>query len=51
MSEKKSVIKDGYKRINVDVPLSVHEYLSSLHGNKKHNAERILMEAAKKAGF
>ena len=39
------------KRINLDLPPHVHEYLDSLHGNKKNNAEAILMAAARKNGF
>lgn len=39
------------KRINLDLPPHVHEYLASLHGTKKHNAEAILFAAARKNGF
>ena len=51
MTQKKSPIKEGLKRINVDVPQYVHDFLSSLHGNKKVNAELILINEAKKKGF
>lgn len=51
MTHKKSAIKEGLKRINVDVPQYVHDFLSSLHGNKKVNAELILINEAKKKGF
>lgn len=51
MTQKKSQIKEGLKRINVDVPEYVHDFLSSLHGNKKVNAELILINEAKKKGF
>lgn len=39
------------KRINLDLPPHVHEYLDSLHGTKKHNAEALLFAAARKNGF
>lgn len=51
MQGKKQQVKDGLKRINVDVPQYVHDFLSSLHGNKKVNAELILINEAKKKGF
>lgn len=45
MSEQKT------KRINLDLPPYVHDYLASQHGTKKHNAEALLMAAARKNGF
>lgn len=44
-------MKEGNKPVRCDVPKYVHDYLASLHGTKKHNAEAILMAAAKKNGF
>lgn len=38
-------------RLNMDLPQHVHDYLASLHGTKKYNAEAILMAAARKNGF
>ena len=38
-------------RLNMDLPQHVHDYLASLHGTKKYNAEAILMAAARKSGF
>lgn len=37
--------------IRADVPREVHDYLESLHGSKKYNAEAILIAAARKNGF
>ena len=34
--------------IRLDLPLSVHEQLAKLPGGKKGNAERLLIEWAKK---
>lgn len=44
-------MKDGNKPIRCDLPLHVHEYLASLHGTKKYNAEAILIAMARKNGF
>lgn len=38
-------------RLNMDLPKHVHDYLSSLHGTKKYNAEAILIAAAQRHGF
>lgn len=51
MSEVKKQIKEGLKRVNCDLPEHVHDYLVSMHGNKKYNAEAILIAAARKNGF
>lgn len=51
MKEIKKQIKPGLKRVNCDLPEYVHDFLSSQHGNKKYNAEAILMAAARKNGF
>ncbi len=51
MKKAKSQIKAGMKRINCDVPECVHDYLASLHGTKKYNAEAILIAMARKNGF
>ena len=51
MSVKKSQVKEGMKRINCNIPEYVHEYLASLHGTKKYNAEAMLISAARKNGF
>lgn len=39
------------KPIRCDLPKHVHDYLKSLHGTKKHNAEAILIAAAQRHGF
>ncbi|QDP46612.1 MAG: hypothetical protein Tp1137MES00d2C23059491_31 [Prokaryotic dsDNA virus sp.] len=49
MSDTKN--KPKLTRINCDLPPHVHDFLASLHGTKKYNAEAILMAAARKNGF
>lgn len=44
-------MKQETTRINCDLPEYVHDFLKSLHGTKKANAEMILIEAAKAAGY
>lgn len=44
-------MKESKKPIRCDLPQHVHDYLASLHGTKKYNAEAILMAAARKNGF
>lgn len=51
MKEPNKKPQQQTKRINLDLPPHVHEYLDSLHGTKKHNAEALLFAAARKNGF
>ena len=44
-------MKNDNKPVRCDLPMYVHEYLESLHGTKKYNAEAILMAVARKNGF
>ena len=44
-------MKDNNKPVRCDLPPHVHDFLKSLHGTKKYNAEAILMAAARKNGF
>lgn len=44
-------MKTENKPIRCDLPKHVHDYLSSLHGTKKYNAEAILIAMARKNGF
>lgn len=44
-------MKEKNKPVRCDLPKFVHDYLKSLHGTKKFNAEAILIAAAKRNGF